>query len=196
VLDGNSTFGVTLRQLTRLEGPTLEGFAYVSTNRIASEANVNIGSLYQYFANCESIALAVYEAASSRAASTMRRRALQSFSLPIEQSVALNIEWVFDVFEKDRYALLQLINEIPDLRKVSQPFSFESLIHHPTEMFLQQHFTEIDRTVLARKAHVINKCVIGFIGRYFEEQANTLTRAAAVAELTQVIQRYVMTLAE
>src|SRR5579863_663613 len=63
------------------------GFAHVTTNKIADEANISIGSLYQYFKNCESIALSVYEQACANAALTMKRRMLQSMSLPLETSI-------------------------------------------------------------------------------------------------------------
>jgi AcrR family transcriptional regulator len=171
-----------------------EGFAYVSTNRIAARANISIGSLYQYFGNCESIALAVYEEAASRAVTSMKRKALQILGLPLDQSIPKNIEWAFDVFEKDRYALLQLINEIPDLRGVAQPFSVDSLLHHSTQLFFEHHFPDLDRATLARKAYVIDKCVIGVISRYLDERPDVLSRSAVIAEVTAMIQGYVATL--
>ena len=44
------------------------GASSITTNRIAETAGVSIGSVYQYFKNCESIALAVYEQAAAKAA--------------------------------------------------------------------------------------------------------------------------------
>jgi len=170
------------------------GYAYVSTNRIADKANISIGSLYQYFTNREAIALAVYEEACSKAALTMKRRTLETLSAPVEVSVPKLTEWVFDVFEKDRYALLQLINEVPELRRVAQPLSFESLMHHTTQMFFEQHFTDVDRAVIARKSYIIDKCVIGVIGRYLDERPDFLNKNQAISEITEFVTHYAMTL--
>jgi AcrR family transcriptional regulator len=172
-----------------------DGYAYVSTNTIAQKANVSIGSLYQYFKNCESIALAIYENACSKAALTMKRRTLESFSLPIETSIPKHIGWVFDVFEKDRYALLQLINEVPELRRVSQPLSFDSLISQTTQMFLEQHYPDVDRAIIARKSYVLDRCVLGVMSRYLDERPDFLGREEAIAEITELVRPYVATLA-
>jgi AcrR family transcriptional regulator len=170
------------------------GYAYVSTNRIADKANISIGSLYQYFTNREAIALAVYEDACSKAALTMKRRALESLSVPVEVSLPRLTEWAFDVFEKDRYALLQLINEVPELRRVAQPLSFDSLINHTTQMFLGQHFTDVDSAIIARKSYIIDKCVIGVIGRYLDERPDFLNKSEVISEITEFVTHYAMTL--
>jgi AcrR family transcriptional regulator len=170
------------------------GYAYVSTNRIADKANISIGSLYQYFTNREAIALAVYEDACSKAALTMKRRTLESLHVPVEVSVPKLTESVFEVFEKDRYALLQLINEVPELRRVAQPLSFDSLITHTTQMFFGQHFTDVDSAIIARKSYIIDKCVIGVIGRYLNEKPDFLNKSQAIAEITELVTHYVMTL--
>jgi AcrR family transcriptional regulator len=170
------------------------GYAYVSTNQIAEKANISIGSLYQYFSNREAIALAVYEDACSQAALTMKRRTLENLGQPFTVSAPKMIEYVFDIFEKDRYALLQLINEVPELRRVAQPFSFDSLIHRTTQMFFEQHFAEVDRTVIARKSYIVDKCVIGVIARYLDERPDFLNKNETIAEITELVTHYATTL--
>lgn len=173
-----------------------EGYAYVSTNLIAEKAGVSIGSLYQYFANRESVALAVYEDASSRAALTMKRKALQILGAPLDESISKNIEWVLDVFESDRYALLQLINEIPALHRAARPVSFESLIRHTTQMFLEQHFPGAERAAIARKAYLIDACVLGAVQRYLDEKPDILDRHQTISELAALVYLYASTLRE
>ncbi len=170
------------------------GYAHVSTNRIADKANISIGSLYQYFADREAIALAVYEDACAKAALTMKRRTLESLGTPVEGSVPLLVERAFEVFEKDRYALLQLINEVPELRRVAQPISFETLIHRNTQMFLEQHFPDVARVVIARKSYILDKCVIGVIGRFLDERPDFLSKDQAISEITALVTHYAKTL--
>jgi AcrR family transcriptional regulator len=170
------------------------GYAFVTTNMIANEANISIGSLYQYFKNCESIALAVYEDACAKAALTMKRRTIEILNYPVGTSASKDIERLFDIFEKDRYALLQLINEVPELRRISQPLSFDSLNFHTTRMFLEQVFTDADKETIARKAYIINKCVLGTISRYLDDRTDSITRDEVIAELTHLVQQYTNTL--
>jgi AcrR family transcriptional regulator len=166
------------------------GFAHVTTNRIAEEANISIGSLYQYFTNCESIALAVYEQACAKAASTMKRRIFESLSLPFEMRIPKHIEWVLEIYEKDRYALLQLIYEVPELRRVSQHLSIGSLVSRTSQMVLEQHFSGVSSTVLARKAYILDKSVTGVISQYLEDRPEFLSRREAVAEMTDLVRHY------
>ncbi len=171
-----------------------DGYAYVSTNRIAESANVSIGSIYQYFANRESIALAIYEAASSRAALAVKRQAIELMGLPLETAIRTHMHLLFDVAEKDRYALFQILNEVPELREAAEPISFDRLIHHAHYMFIQQHFSAADPLAISRKCYFIEKTVISAVGQYLDERPDFLTREAAVAEVAQFVHRYVTSL--
>ena len=171
-----------------------EGYAYVTTNRIAEKANISIGSLYQYFKNSESIALAVYEDACARAALTMKRMVLENLGVPVEESLRMHVERLFDIFEKDHYALLRLIYEIPELRSAARPLSFTNLISHTTQMGLQQHFTGVDWATIVRKSYVIDRCALAMISRFLDEKPDFFTRREAIDEITQLIRQYLATL--
>jgi AcrR family transcriptional regulator len=171
-----------------------EGYAYVTTNRIAEKANVSIGSLYQYFKNSESIALAVYEDACAGAALTMKRMVLENLALPVEKKIRIHVEQLFDIFEKDHYALLRLIYEIPEFRSAARPLSFTNLIGHTTQMGLQQHFTGVDRATIVRKSYVIDRCVLGMISRFLDEKPDFFSRREAIDEITELVRQYLGTL--
>ena len=171
-----------------------EGYAYVTTNRIAEKANISIGSLYQYFKNSESIALAVYEDACARAALTMKRMVLENLGMSVEKKVPLHVERLFDIFEKDRYALLGIIHEVPELRGVARPLSFSRLISHTTQMALEQHFTGVDRATIVRKSYVIDRCVLGMISRFLDEKPDFFTRRQAIDEIAEFVYQYLITL--
>lgn len=170
-----------------------EGYAYVSTNQIADAANISIGSLYQYFANCESIALAIYEEASARATLQMQRKASAIPNLPIEQSTRELITTVYKIFEADQFVLLQLIDEVPELREAAQAVSFDNLIHRTTQTYFESHYPEVALEVIDKKAYIIEKSVIGSIRRYFEEQPDYLSSDQLIAELAIMIQLYLTT---
>jgi AcrR family transcriptional regulator len=167
-----------------------EGYAYVSTNQIADSANISIGSIYKYFANCESIALAIYEEASARATLQMKRRASEILRLPLQQSTIELLSTFFDIFEKDQFVLLQLIDEVPELREAAQAVSFDNLIHQTTLMYFQLHYPEVPKKIIAEKAYLIEKSVIGTIRRYLEEQPDYLSPEELVSELATMTQLY------
>jgi AcrR family transcriptional regulator len=171
-----------------------EGYAYVTTNRIAEKANISIGSLYQYFKNSESIALAVYEDACAQAALTMKRMVLENLGVPVEESLRMHVERLFEIFEKDHYALLRLIYEIPGFRSAARPLSFSNLISHTTQMGLQQHFTGVDWATIVRKSYVIDRCALAMISRFLDEKPDFFTRKEAIDEITQLIGQYLATL--
>ena len=171
-----------------------EGYAYVTTNRIAEKANISIGSLYQYFKNSESIALAVYEDACARAALTVKRMVLENLGVPVEQTIPVHVKQLFDIFERDHYALLHLIYEIPELRNAARPLSFTNLIGHTTQMGLQQHFTGVDRATIARKSYVIDRCVLGMVSRFLDEKPDFFSREQAIDEISELVRQYLATL--
>lgn len=171
-----------------------EGYAHVTTNKIAEKANISIGSLYQYFKNSESIALAVYENACAAAALTMKRTVLENLGVPVEKSVRMHVERLFDICEKDHYALLRLIYDIPEFRSVARPLSFTSLIGHTSQMALQQHFTGVDRATIARKSFVIDRCVLLMISRFLDEKPDYFSRKEAIDEIAQLVRQYLATL--
>jgi len=171
-----------------------EGYAYVTTNRIAEKANISIGSLYQYFKNSESIALAVYENACARAALTMKRMVLENLGVPLEESVRKHVERLFDIFEKDHYVLLRLIYEIPEFRSAARPLSFTNLISHTTQMGLQQHFTGVDWVTIVRKSYVIDRCALAMISRFLDEKPEFFSRKEAIDEIAQLVGQYLATL--
>ncbi|MFA5631299.1 MAG: TetR/AcrR family transcriptional regulator [Porticoccaceae bacterium] len=173
-----------------------EGYAYVSTNQIADHANVSIGSIYQYFSNCESIALALYEEASTQASLEMRRKAFEILSLPLRESIPRLIGTLADIFEADQFVLLQLIDEVPELRIPAQAVSFDNLIHSSVHTYLRQHYPDVDESQIARKVYVLEKSVNGTIRRYLEERPDHISREAIIEETSLMLQRYLETLGD
>lgn len=169
-----------------------QGFANVSTNKIAEQANISIGSLYQYFANAESIALAIYEEASTKSAKRMKQLAVEILDLKMEVSVPMILECLIDIFADERYALLHLISEVPELRRAAQPISFDSLIHHATKAFLEQNFSSLSDEEIERKVYVAEKAVIGTIRRYMEDEylENRFTKKEIVGEVSSLVTGY------
>jgi hypothetical protein len=64
------------------------------------------------------------------------------------------ISTVFDICDKDQFALLQLIDEVPKLREAAQAVSFDKLIHQSTQTYFELHDPEAGETVICQKANL------------------------------------------
>lgn len=170
------------------------GYAYISTNHIAEAANISIGSLYQYFPNCEAIALAIYEEASARATLEVQRRGFEILGFPLDKSLPIIIDSMLRIFEADRYVLLHLIDEVPELRQTAHVFSFDNLIKRSVKTYLEQHYPDASRSEIERKGYLIEKCTVGTVRAYLQERPNNLSRRAIVSELTMLVQAYLATI--
>lgn len=65
-----------------------EGYDRASTNRIAREAGVSVGSLYQYFPNKEALVLAVARRHSEHMMAVLSHTAAELTDAPVERAVA------------------------------------------------------------------------------------------------------------
>src|SRR5215813_1537503 len=64
-----------------------EGFENASTNRIAEEAGVSIGSLYQYYPSKEALVAAVIDRDNHRRMQVVRDAMAEVAALPVEEAV-------------------------------------------------------------------------------------------------------------
>src|SRR5438093_9899970 len=64
-----------------------EGFDKASTNRIAEQAGVSIGSLYQYYPSKEALVAAVIDRHNQQLRQVVRAALAEVAALPIEQAV-------------------------------------------------------------------------------------------------------------
>lgn len=75
-----------------------EGFYGITTDKIAKDAGVSIGSLYQFFGNKESVVSALIHRNFENDMAEFKQRAMQVVSLPAEQKFKAFVEIALDVF--------------------------------------------------------------------------------------------------
>lgn len=76
-----------------------EGFYNITTDRVAKEAGVSIGSLYQFFGNKESVVLAVIKQMHEQDRNIATERVPKILELPKEKRVSALIQLGFDVLK-------------------------------------------------------------------------------------------------
>ncbi|MGQ0698409.1 MAG: TetR/AcrR family transcriptional regulator [Panacagrimonas sp.] len=164
-----------------------EGYAAASTNRIAEHAKVNIASLYRYFPNRQSIALALYESASAGLARLTHDWLTANMSTPVESGMKKLVILIIDYVDREQVALLRLRDEVPELRERTRPMSLETLAYHPSRLYLERQLGPIDNATMNRKMFFVQNLGMGLIRQFVLDRPPGLSKAQFAAELTNLI---------
>ena len=81
-----------------------EGYAALTTTRIAKRAGTSVGSVYQYFPDSEAIAVALVEDRSLRLAGAAREELRELMTAPLEELMPRSVETLIDLYREDRTA--------------------------------------------------------------------------------------------
>lgn len=167
-----------------------KGYVYASTNRIAERAGVSIGTLYHYFPNREAIALSLYEETCSTAALTMKKMMVDTIDLPIEEAIPTIMQAILEIHQQHSAVLLQLVDEVPELRVLSYTLSFNTLLRGSIKIFLQQHSLTITIENIERTRFFLENIIMGNIRSFITEQPEHTNKENFIAELTGVLISY------
>lgn len=164
-----------------------EGYAAASTNRIAQRAEVNIGSVYQYFPNRLAIAQSIYEETSSRFGQLMRERILAGIGTPLEDTVRTLVDTLVDFVERERVALLQLVDQVPELRRNAGSMALENLAYSSSRVFIEQHLDNVPEQAIVHKLYIVQHLSMELIRCYVQDHPPSLGRAEFVDHVTHLI---------
>lgn len=89
------------------------GLAGMTTNRVADRAGVSIGSLYQYFANRESILAGIIERSQLDIIQRMRQLHIAHLDNPLEQLLRTNMQLMLRYHEQNMTVFRRVIREAP-----------------------------------------------------------------------------------
>ena len=167
-----------------------EGYAAANTNRIAQKARVNIASLYQYFPNRHAIALALFEEAAAGLAQLVHREMVDSMTEPLQTVLPRLFEQLLSFMERKQAALLNLVEEVPELRESAQAMSLENLVRDISRTFLQMHLRDHAPDEIAHKLFFVQTAGMALLRRYVHDHPKTLTRERFIAELSGLIVGY------
>ena len=102
-----------------------EGFERASTNRIADEAGVSIGSLYQYFPGKEALVAAVMERHKNEMMAVLRSKLVEVESWPLEKAVGELVKMMIDAHCLDPHLHRVLTEEVPRTGRLGEIESFD-----------------------------------------------------------------------
>src|SRR5262249_51652876 len=123
-----------------------EGFDKASTNRIAQEAGVSIGSLYQYYPSKEALVAAVIDRHNQELMQAVRGALAEIGGVPNEKAVGRLCGTAIDAHRIDPKLHRVLAEQIPRTGRLEKIESFNRRYYDLFRDYLQDHSEEL-RTV-------------------------------------------------
>ncbi len=102
-----------------------EGFERATTNRIAAETGVSIGSLYQYFPSKESLVLAVAERHKSDMLAVLREALARVADGPLDAAIRELIATMIEAHRVDPQLHRVLVEQIPRTGRLAEVEGFD-----------------------------------------------------------------------
>jgi AcrR family transcriptional regulator len=131
-----------------------EGFDKASTNRIAEEAGVSIGSLYQYYPSKEALVAAVIDRHNQELMQLVRAALAQVAALPIEQAVRKIVAVAIDAHRIDPKLHRVLAEQIPRTGRLEKVEAFNREYYALFRDYLEGHRDELRTLDLGLAAFV------------------------------------------
>lgn len=144
----------------------------ISTKKIADKVGISVGSLYQYFPNKKTIALAIYEETTLEVAKQMRDQMYTDAMLSDDavandknQGMYKTIEVSFNLYEEHQSILIDLLEDAPELKRHAATLTANNLLYNAARLFLRNHPPKVD-VDLDATSFVMESLIFDSIKRY------------------------------
>jgi AcrR family transcriptional regulator len=176
----------TARVLTR------DGYDHASTNKVAEEAGVSVGSLYQYFPSKEALVAALIDRHMAHMTSLVETNidALRDASLPV---AARTLVKVMIAAHAQNPKLHKVIAEqVPRVGKLNRIHDIERQIGDRIRVLLEARRSEIRPENLELAVFLVVSVVEGLTHRATVDNAGVYDDEELADEITAIVLRYVM----
>ena len=170
-----------------------ESFDGVSTNRIADEAGVSIGSLYQYFPSKEALVAAVIDRHHEELMQVARGTLAQVAALPLEQAVRKLVTVAIAAHRVDPKLHRVLAEQIPRTGRLRNVELFNRENYTLFRTYLEGHRDEIRAVDLELAAFICVTSIEAVTHRAVLHHPEVLSEqrsGALVEEATRLLVRY------
>ncbi|RUX75935.1 TetR/AcrR family transcriptional regulator [Mesorhizobium sp. M7A.F.Ca.US.006.04.2.1] len=163
-----------------------EGFDKASTNRIAVEAGVSVGSLYQYYPGKEALVAAVIDRHNQEIMQVVRGAFAEIASQPVEKAVRRLVAVAIEAHSIDPKLHRVLAEQIPRTGRLENVETFNREAHAMFKAYLESHRDELRAADLALAAFVCvtsiealaHNAVLHSDGKLSDKTIGTLTDEA------------------
>jgi AcrR family transcriptional regulator len=131
-----------------------EGFDKASTNRIAQEAGVSVGSLYQYYPSKEALVAAVIDRHNQELMEVVRTALAEVAALPVEKAVRKLVAVAIDAHRIAPKLHRVLAEQIPRTGRLEKVATFNREYYALFKAYLEDHRGELRAVDLELAAFV------------------------------------------
>jgi AcrR family transcriptional regulator len=131
-----------------------EGFDRASTNRIAEQAGVSVGSLYQYFPSKEALVAAVIDRHHQQLMAVVRRALAEVAAEPLEQAVRKLVAAAIQAHRLDPKLHRVLAEQIPRTGRLEKVEAFNRETYALFRAYLESHRDQLRAVDLGLAAFV------------------------------------------
>ena len=171
-----------------------EGFDKASTNRIAQQAGVSVGSLYQYYPSKEALVAAVIDRHNRELMARARAASAEVAALPLELAVRKLVATAVDAHRIDPKLHRVLAEQIPRTGRLEKVAAFNRRYYDWFREYLEDHRNELRATLdLELAAFVCVTSIEALTHTAVLHRPEVLLKEAAatlVDEVTRLVMRY------
>jgi Transcriptional regulator len=163
-----------------------EGFYSITTDKIAKEAGVSIGSLYQFFGNKESVVLAVVRQLLEEDKKLMSEGMRTVSPLPPEQRVPAMINLAFDIIRRNselRAKLTTIQYYVADANYISDSLRFFTEI-------VRYNLPVIPGRDMEKVAYIVVNAFIGLVNTMNIDSPNFINDPGITEEISRLLYNY------
>ena len=164
-----------------------EGYAAMSTNRVAEEAGVSIGSLYRYFNDKSEIVEHLRVRVNEEVLASLTDAIFDSLEADARTGVNQVLLTLVDALERHRGVLLALIDEVPLGSQANTLPEIERQLTEFTRLFVLRHAPRMPREELDARLYLAMGMTLNACLRIALERPEGLDRDHLLALVTEML---------
>ncbi|WP_224371010.1 TetR/AcrR family transcriptional regulator [Hyalangium versicolor] len=167
-----------------------DGYEAASTNRIAQEAGVSIGSLYQYYPSKEGLVLAVLERYHAQGVAGVEAELVRLAEEPLPVVIKALVRHVLATKAENPQLHRMLVEQLPRLRQHSQVDPYTQRLFRLLRAFLEPRAREIRPSNLDMAVFVLVHAVEALTHAAVTDRPEYLNSEAFADELSELALNY------
>ena len=167
------------------------GWDAASTNRVAIEAGVSVGSLYQYFPSKEALVLAVMERHALAMTEKLQERMMQLASAPLEEAATELVHLFIENHQTNPKLHRVLIEQVPKVGALAKLEELNRLYERLLMTYMEIHREDLEVKDLSIAAYVIVQAVEALCHHAVLERQDLLDSGKLEEQIVRLVLGYV-----